>query len=416
VVGDLARSERLRADLALPDAALLERFVRVRDESAFEALFHRHGALVYQACRRRLSDPNDAADAFQATFLVLARKAGSIGRRELLANWLYGVAARVAARARRDALRRQARQQAGADVERLPAPAGRAEDDLACALHEEVERLPGRYRAPVVLCYLQGKSQEEAAAELGCSAAAVKGRLALARQALRDRLGRRGLMLKEGDPPACPPVVPPVLVRGTLQVALPFAGGAAAGVPAGVLALTTEVLRAMWWSKWKVVTAVLLAGAILAGAGGLAYQALAGPKPVEKKKEPKPKDDREAILGVWVLDYLEYNGKKNPEELAGLKDLKITYTKDKETHNFFKGDRGKEYTYKLDPTKKPKAIDLEGDVSVEGVYALEGGRLKICMPNAGKGGGKRPDAVEAKAGDGRILIVLKRPAKEKPKE
>src|SRR5262245_9034022 len=110
VVRDLGRLAKLRADLALPDAQLLERYVVQRDEAAFEALLHRHGPLVFGVCRRLLFDPHDVEDAFQATFLILARKAGDIGRRALLGNWLYGVAFRVASRARKTSLRRHARE------------------------------------------------------------------------------------------------------------------------------------------------------------------------------------------------------------------------------------------------------------------------------------------------------------------
>src|SRR5262249_2725979 len=152
------RSGQLQADLARPDADLLERFVRQRDEAAFEALLHRHGPLVFGVCRRLLYDPHDALDAFQATFLVLAQKAGSVGRQALLGNWPYGVAYKVAARARKHLLRRRQREQTGADLTAVPEVGKPAESDLAQALHEEVQRLPEKYRTAVVLCYLEGKT------------------------------------------------------------------------------------------------------------------------------------------------------------------------------------------------------------------------------------------------------------------
>ena len=182
------------AALALPDDQLLERFVRLRDETAFEALLHRHGPLVFGVCRKLLYDAHDAEDAFQATFLVLARKAGSVAPRSLLGHWLYGVASRVAARVRQTALRR-AREQSGADLSAVPGAAEKEDSDLAPLLHEEVRRLPDKYRRPVVLCYLEGMTNEEAAHQLRWPVGTVKGRLSRARALLRARLTRRGLAL-----------------------------------------------------------------------------------------------------------------------------------------------------------------------------------------------------------------------------
>jgi RNA polymerase sigma factor (sigma-70 family) len=150
-VRHLGRLGGLQDDLALPDPQLLERFVRGRDEAAFSALVVRHGPMVLGLCRRLLRDSHDAEDAFQATFLVLVRRAAAIGKRELLGNWLYGVAHRVAVRARQSAARRLARE--APDMERIARAARAPADppDLAGVLHEEVQRLPAKYRGPVVL-------------------------------------------------------------------------------------------------------------------------------------------------------------------------------------------------------------------------------------------------------------------------
>jgi RNA polymerase sigma-70 factor (ECF subfamily) len=182
------------AALALPDDQLLERFVRLRDETAFEALLRRHEPLVFGVCRKLLYDVHDAEDAFQATFLVLARKAGSVAPPSLLGHWLYGVATRVATRARKAALRR-AREQSGADLAAVPSAAEKEDSDLAPLLHEEVRRLPDKYRRPVVLCYLEGKTNEEAAHQLQWPVGTVQGRLNRARALLRARLTRRGFAL-----------------------------------------------------------------------------------------------------------------------------------------------------------------------------------------------------------------------------
>ena len=176
----------------LSDGELLGRFVRQRDEAAFEALFWRHGPMVLAVCRRLLP-PADAEDAFQATFLVLVRKATSIGRREAVGAWLYRVAYRVALRARATA-----RPVVELPPEGPPAPPDEesaAWRDLRPLLDEAIDSLPEKYRTPVVLCYLEGKTHQEAARALGCPKGTVAVRLKRARDRLRRRLDRRGLAL-----------------------------------------------------------------------------------------------------------------------------------------------------------------------------------------------------------------------------
>jgi RNA polymerase sigma factor (sigma-70 family) len=418
VVRDLSRAERLRSALILTDAQLLERFAVQRDEAAFEALLHRHGSLVYSVCRRLLYDAHEAEDAFQATFLILARKAGGIGRRALLGNWLYGVAYKVAARARKTSLRRRVWEKSDPDPDTLPNRAPQAEPDLAPLLYEEVQRLPDKYRSPVVLYYLEGKTNEEAARQLQWPVGTVKGRLNRARELLRKRLARRGVIPTAGVLAAhmLSATVPAALVEGTFQAALAFAADSAvagSAASAQAHALTKGVLQTMFWSKVKLVAAGVLAVAVVTGIGGLAYHGLAVEPPTkDDKKADKPKDDKEAILGFWKAVSVEMNGKKDPDEkdIADLiKTLKCIFTKDKQVIELAGG--AKEYTYKLDPTQKPKAIDLDGDVSVPAVYSLDGDTLKLCLPNMGKGGGDRPTEMATKEGDGRVLVVLKREAK-----
>src|SRR5262249_31028688 len=179
----------------LADGELVERFVRSRDEAAFEVLVWRHGPLVWGLCRRLLRQESDAEDAFQATFLTLVRKAGSIGKGGSVASWLYKVAYRVALHARARAARGAGREQA-APAE--PA-AGPAEDpvwrDLRPVLDEEIGRLPEKYRVPVLLCYLEGRTVDEAAEQLGWPRGTVATRLTRARERLRGRLVHRGVAL-----------------------------------------------------------------------------------------------------------------------------------------------------------------------------------------------------------------------------
>jgi RNA polymerase sigma factor (sigma-70 family) len=190
--------------VGLSEGELLERFVTGHDEVAFEALVARHGPMVLGVCRQFLRDPNDVDDAFQATFLVLVRKAGTLRRRDLLGNWLYGVANRVAARARTLSARRNSRVTSGQDsVESLTnqecgPDVGRDQAmhlEQGPWLHQEVSHLPEKYRIPIVLCYFEGLTHDEAALRLGWPLGTVKGRLARARDLLRRRLTRRGVTL-----------------------------------------------------------------------------------------------------------------------------------------------------------------------------------------------------------------------------
>jgi RNA polymerase sigma factor (sigma-70 family) len=268
------------------DADLLARFVRNHDDSAFELLMWRHAAMVLRVCQAVLRDTHAAEDAFQATFLALARKAGSISRREALAAWLYQVAYRMALKARLDAIERRALE--GRHRDRLPRVAAAvprddvAERDLLPLVHEELNRLSAKYRSPLVLCYLEGKTHAEAAAQLGWAKGTVSGRLARAREMLKKRLVRRGVLL----PAALLSVafaaskasaVPSGLMASTFQAAVAYAtgGAAAAGVSAPVLYLTQGVLQAMFFTKIKCTTAAVIACLmIFVGAGALVRLAL----------------------------------------------------------------------------------------------------------------------------------------------
>src|SRR5262245_7271809 len=176
----------------LSDRALLERFTDQRDEAAFAAVFDRHGPLVLSVCRRVLRDEHLAEDVFQAVFLVLARKASSIRRSELLANWLFGVSLRLAKNARQtEARRRRVESQPPVRVS-----SGRSiSDELLTVLDEELQRLPADCRAPLLSCYHRGRTQDEAARELGWSVRTLRRRLERGRQLLRTRMARRGITL-----------------------------------------------------------------------------------------------------------------------------------------------------------------------------------------------------------------------------
>src|SRR4051794_33493570 len=180
---------------ALSDGQLLQRFATGRDQAAFTVLVRRHGPMVLGVCRRVLGDRHAADDAFQATFLVLARKAGTIAHPELLPRWLHGVACRTAARAKVEAAKRRARERRAAAPQAVGPDEAVVWRDLRPVLDEEIGRLPARYRAAVVLCYLEGQTNAEAAGRLGCSRGSVATMLARARERVRRQLTRRGVAL-----------------------------------------------------------------------------------------------------------------------------------------------------------------------------------------------------------------------------
>jgi RNA polymerase sigma factor (sigma-70 family) len=264
------------------DRELLARFAAGRDEGAFAELVRRHGPLVLGVCRRVTGHPQDAEDAFQAAFLVLARRAGQLKRPDLLGNWLYGVAYRTGLEARA-ARRRIAQEQQ--PVAAVPEPAAPAppEDhaDLRAVIDEELARLPDKYRAAVVLCDLEGCSRKDAAARLRVPEGTLSSRLAHARKVLAGRLTRRGVVASAGavattlTRDASAAAVPASLAVRTARMAAYFAAGAvpAGLVPTAVSTLTDGVMKAMIVSKLRLALGVLLAVGLLGlGAVGLTQQ------------------------------------------------------------------------------------------------------------------------------------------------
>jgi RNA polymerase sigma factor (sigma-70 family) len=297
---DFLRHEVVPGPDLLPDAELLRRYHATRDEAAFELLVRRHGPMVWGVARRVLRDEHAAEDAFQATFLALARKAKSLRRYDALAGWLYRSALRIAFRARGKT------QVAIAPVGEPPAPPEEW-SDLKAVLDEEVDRLPERYRMPVVLCYLSGRTTEEAARQLGCPRGTVLSRLRTARERLRIRLTRRGY----GVPAATVAAVlaaetAPAGVVGPL-VALAMKSTGPATLAPGVVALTEGVFHAMWMTKATIVAATVLTAGLVgigaAGAGGLATgSAQTSPPTIVKPDANAQADDNAAALRNQKLE------------------------------------------------------------------------------------------------------------------
>jgi RNA polymerase sigma factor (sigma-70 family) len=283
VVGKLRGVLETRQVPGFTDADLLARFVHRRDEAALETLIHRHGPMVLGVCRRILRHEQDAEDAFQATFLILVRKAASLRSPQTLANWLHGVARRTALEARTSAARRRAKEAAVLPRTEMPAE---AEDDLRPVLDQEIGRLAEKYRVAIVLCDLEGKTRGEVARQLGWAEGTVASRLARARNFLAKRLARRGYggalvaaTLSGDTVRAC---LPTRLVTSTVLASSSSPAGAA-----GVISLSEEVLKSMLLTKIKTAVAtVLVLGVATLGAGGLLSRTLATEPPGQTPLDP----------------------------------------------------------------------------------------------------------------------------------
>jgi cytochrome c peroxidase len=282
----VVEDERVRQ---LSDQVLLKQFTERQDEAAFGTMLYRHGPMVLDVCRSVLRNEADAEDAFQATFLILARNAASIRKTTSVGSWLHGVALRTALKARARVSTREKNEA------RAPERQASDADDLAWrevqqVLHEELTGLAQRYRDPLVAYYLEGKTQEETAAQLGLAKSTLKERIERGRSLLRARLVRRGLgpvaiLAAAAWPAAAHASVPVALASSTMKVASLVAGGQAASAvaSANVAALTEGVPKTMLLTKLKLITAVLVGVALMAAGAGLTrFAAPAGEPPADK--------------------------------------------------------------------------------------------------------------------------------------
>jgi RNA polymerase sigma factor (sigma-70 family) len=322
------------------DAQLLRRFTAHGDEAAFASLVQRHGPMVWGVCTRVLSHTQDAEDAFQATFLILVRKARSLLRPDSLGPWLYGVAQRTAAKARTVAARRQARETPVVEHPSTEPTPDLLWRDLRPILDEEVNRLPAHYRDAFLLCYLEGLTNEEAALRLGCPKGTVLSRLSRARELLRARLTRRGVglsgaalaaLLAENFSSAAPP---PALLESTVHLGLSVAAGVAAPALSAQAAVLAEgVLHGMFVTKMKFVAVIVLLLGVAAGSGvGLLARGPGEEKTEAAKKGTPAVEKKVAVLapaapgkvveedGARVIR--EKAGKK--AKFAGVDDPKVT--------------------------------------------------------------------------------------------
>jgi len=292
----------------LTDGQLLERFANDGDEAAelaFAALVERHEAMVWRVCLAIVRDEHEAEDAFQATFLILVRKARTLWVRDSLGPWLHQVACRTATCLRSTAGRRREHERRCAEASQTGRPvatdAAQAVD--AAAIHEEVGRLPEKYRAPIVLCDLEGRTHQEAARSLGWPIGTVKSRQSHARNLIRDRLARRGLGLafagaafesmKQMTLATTPKEISRAAVTAAMRLSARLSTGAEAS--AQVLALSQHVLRSLLWSKLSVVAVTALAIGIAAGGSGAYLDGAQGPGTLDGPSASRKVSDRAAV-------------------------------------------------------------------------------------------------------------------------
>jgi len=315
------RSVLLHDGAGLSDGQLLGWFVERRDETAFAALVRRHGPMVWGVCRRVLDHHQDAEDAFQATFLVLVRKAASVHPREMVANWLYGVARHTSLKARALAARRRARER---NVTMMPEPKVGPQDlwsDLQPLLDLELSHLPDKYRVAIVLCDLEGKTRKDVAQRLGLPEGTLSARLTRGRVLLAKRLSRHGLALSGGalasalSQNSSSAAVPISVVSSTIKAASLVASGeaAAAGLSISVAALTEGVMKTMLLNKLKFATMLSLVIAA-STTGGLLYYQKAGANDTPGQGQQSKEDVREAA--IKVLEKYAASKQESDRELA----------------------------------------------------------------------------------------------------
>jgi RNA polymerase sigma factor (sigma-70 family) len=444
------------------DAQLLDRFLEhERDgraaEMAFAALVERHAPMVLRVCVGVLGDVHDAQDVSQATFLVLARRAGSVRRRESVASWLHGVALRLASKVKRGAARRRSHERRGGEImtARRGEQGGPAPAESWQELHEELGRLPERYREPIVLCHMEGLTQEQAARRLGWPIGTVQSRLARGRDRLRARLVRRGFTLSAaafaaGAMSSAEAAVSAAWVESTARAAVQIAAGRsiAGSVSAGVLLLWQTGSRSLLMSRLLFAGGVVMTiGALAAGSAALGRAGQDGGNPGAGKagREARPAEGRNgeeapSIAGRWEVLYIAgtVRGKR---EVHVEPNLVVPITERTINLPVFSGNEGPSivsdapsedgrrgtgtfsvneqgpiaYRGKLDYTAERRDqlgviqiltqnVGGKREVWMQGIYRLAGDNLVICY-NAERG---KPPEIFAADKETEILLILRR--------
>ncbi len=393
------------------DQGLLKRYVDQRDETAFAALVQRYGPLVLGVCRRVLGHEQDSEDAFQATFLVLARKAGAINKGASMGGWLYRVAYRIARKLKGRQARRQRRERAASEFTAAEQTPAWVWQEVGVVLDEEVNRLPAKYRLPFVLCYLDGKTNEEAARQLACPVGTVASRLAWARERLRVRLTRRGItlsaaLLAGGLAAHAGPVAPSgSLAQATIQTGLRFGAGRAITAESLPVQLAREYLRRGLRDKVLMgMAAIVVLGVGIALVVPLLRPGRGnGAGPFDGQPAATSQGDLARFQGAWKVEELEYDGQKKPTG-----DARMVFT-DHAGRLEVGGNPVMPLTFELIPSQQPKIINLvlktPGDVPAQGIYAFDGDVLRICYS---MGRTPRPTEFVTHPNAPEILYVLRR--------
>lgn len=431
------------------DLQLLERFARAGDQRAFEQLVRRHEQLVLGVCRRQLRHQQDAEDAFQATFLVLAAKAGNLGWRASISNWLYGVALRVARKAHQRRRRRKEREVADMELLADNTLQRVADQHGAEILDEELSRLPAKYRAPLVLFYLQGKSRREAADELGLTESVVKGRLERGRNRLRTRLMIRGVSLSlalaavaASQSSAAAAMVPGGSVLGGGSLVATTVAAAASFSPAQTGVSVSSSVLSLVNGEFMMTTAMilrcalvtvslaLLAVCMLLPGEGAASSLSAAPQPIVLPQQvgsgearstgsevfftatgetPTEKEVLGRLAGTWEVE----------SAMDGGRVVKLD-EKDEVSFNFqgkrlffLDNKKLKQSQISLNPAATPMAIDITDEnrrVEMPGIFEwTENGKLRICFNESPKMTPGRPTKFASEAGEPHdILVTLRR--------
>jgi RNA polymerase sigma factor (sigma-70 family) len=427
------------------DRHLVERALGQRDAAALQAIVHRHGAMVYRVCLRVLQDTQDTEDAFQATFLVLAQKLRTVRKHASLASWLHGVAYRVSVKTKIQAAARHRHESRASLSDTMP-PEDITLKESVSVLDAELSLLPDKWRLPLVLCYLEGRTQDEAAKRLMWSKSTLRSRLEEARDALARRLTARGITL--------PAALSAVLLSECIASAMPAPGlvaravEAAADIAAGktlatttsatIAALTEGVLKTTFMTKPKTVTLVAIV-VVTTAIGAFSIPALQA-TPTHKPQEPDrsassqepgateakatDKNDDRLDGRRWVGVSAEVDGVTcrrsgqpgvPPPSYWELKDGGCVKAQ-KERDQKYPNEVTFRFKYKLDAAAQPKAIDLipeEGPArgkTLRGIYSLDSDELKICYvsPNTPEPEKKpRPGELAAKKDSGYVLLVFR---------
>ncbi len=422
------------------DRQLVERFLRERNDAVFEAIVRRHGPMVYRVCWRVLQQVEDTEDAFQATFLVLAQKLGAVRKRDSLASWLHGVAHRIALKARSlNSIRR--RHESLIPISSTLPPDDLTWKELRSVLDDELVRLPEKWRLPLILCYLEGRTQDEAAVQLGWSGNTLRRRLDEARAALGRALGRKGFgpvafsafLLSDCT---CCGIALPTTTSALIDAAVMLASGRAAGgiISPKVAVLTERVLTAMPLKSHKIAMVLLVVGAV--GAIGSAIhlhagieQPLTGSRAEPLKDAPprastastQPETDAERLQGLWEVTESRVDGESVLFPNGSTKGSLFI-----EGEEFFLSFMSEgtpragmilKANFTLNNTTTPKNIDLTSSGAKKpdalGIYILDGNDLTICLPRE-QPFDRRPTEFTAGKGSKMELIKLKRSGEKVP--